>query len=56
LNNRNGVLFLQLIKEFDAYRSKQKENKNSPLLSEAFIKEKIKQCNEEKKNFGKKYQ
>ena len=42
-------LFLQLIKEFNIYRNNQKENKNSPLLNEEFIKEKINQCNNGKK-------
>ena len=42
-------LFLQLIKEFNIYKEKIKDNKNSPLLNETFIKEKINQCNNEKK-------
>ena len=42
-------LFFQLIKEFNVYQSKAKENKNSPLLNEMFINEKINQCNNEKK-------
>ena len=42
-------LFLQLIKEFDVYQSKSRENNNPTLLNEVFINDKIVQCNNEKK-------
>lgn len=42
-------LFLQLVNEFSDYQSKAKDKKDSILLNETFIKEKINLCNNEKK-------
>ena len=42
-------LFLQLVNEFSQYQSKAKDKKDSILLNETFIKEKINLCNNEKK-------